>query len=289
MGSAQRRTSADNQDHTASFLVTSRFLPVEEFPQFASSDPLDWQRAGGAPYEPYTGDWYIYSQRADASYKRLTRTVDLRDATAGRLEFRTSFDTESDWDFVFVEARPVGTNDWTTLPDANGNTDPDTGDSCPGGWVDELHPHLPHYMNDYGAPTGTTGEWNAASGSSGGWQDWSFDLTDYAGEQVQVHIAYASDWSTQGLGAFVDDTRVVVDGTEVATSFESGPGGWQITGPPPGSGENANNWIRTQTAFEEGAGVTTDDTVYVGFGVEGLRTQAMRNDLVERALTHLLG
>ena len=283
-------TSADNQDHTAAFLLTSSFLPLGEFPQFASSAPLKWQRPGAAPFEPFTGDWYVYSQRGDVSYKRLTHTVDLRDASAGTLEFRTSFDTEADWDYVFVEARPVGTDDWTTLPDANGNTGQDTGDSCPEGWVEELHPQLAHYMNDACEPTGTTGEWNAATGNSGGWQNWSVDLSDYAGQRVQVHIAYASDWSTQGLGAFVDDPRVLVDGTGAgATSFESGLGGWRVTGPPPGSGDNANDWIRTQTAFDEGAGVTTDDTVYVGFGVEGLRTQAMRNDLVQRALAHLLG
>ena len=31
--------SADNQDHTASLLATSSFLPPAEFPQFASSAP----------------------------------------------------------------------------------------------------------------------------------------------------------------------------------------------------------------------------------------------------------
>ncbi|WP_328854884.1 hypothetical protein OHB01_02465 [Microbispora hainanensis] len=34
---------------------------------------------------------------------------------------------------------------------------------------------------------------------------------------------------------------------------------------------------------------TTKDTVYFGFGAEGATTQAMRTDLVRRALTHLLG
>ena len=62
-----------------------------------------------------------------------------------------------------------------------------------------------------------------------------------------------------------------------------------MAGPPRGLAANPNDWIRTQTAFDEGAGVTTTDTVYVGFGVEGLTTQAMRNDLVRRSLTHLLG
>ena len=40
---------ADNQDHTASLLTTSSFLPEAEFPQFASSEPIEWNRPGGAP------------------------------------------------------------------------------------------------------------------------------------------------------------------------------------------------------------------------------------------------
>ena len=83
---------------------------------------------------------------------------------------------------------------------------------------------------------------------------------------------------------------VTVDGATVAqTSFEDGLGGWTVAGPPPGSDANANDWVRSQEAFEEGAGVTTDDTVYTGFGAEGLTTQRMRDDFITRAMEHLLG
>ena len=44
----QRRRSAQNQDHTALLLTTSSFLPPDEFPQFASAAPLDWDIPGGA-------------------------------------------------------------------------------------------------------------------------------------------------------------------------------------------------------------------------------------------------
>jgi len=50
-----------------------------------------------------------------------------------RLEFVTSYETDGNWDYLFVEAHPVGSNDWTTLPDLNGHTDTDTGLSCLGG------------------------------------------------------------------------------------------------------------------------------------------------------------
>ena len=279
--------SAQNQNHTASFLTTSGFLPPEEFPQFASSTVADWIRPGGAPYDPRTGGWYLYSQQDDVSYKRLTRTVDLTEADAGELSFWTSYDTETDWDYLFVEAHPVGSDDWTTLPDANGHTKQGTGDSCIEGW-DDLHPFINHYQGADCSPVGTTGEWHAATGGSNGWQEWSIDLSEYAGQQVEISIAYASDWGTQGLGVFLDDATVTVDGTETATSFEDDLGGWTVSGAPEGSDPNNNDWQRDQLAFEEGAVVVTEDTVFAGFGLEGFAPE-QRDDFMARSLAHLLG
>ena len=280
--------SAGNQDHTASFLTTSSFLPPDQFPQFASSAPVGWVRPGGAPFDPRTGDWYLYSGQSDVSYKRLTRTVDLTGATSGELSFHTSYDIEADWDFLLVEAHEVGSDEWTTLPDANGNTSTATGESCQSGWAEELHPFLGHYVDADCSPTGTTGTWNAATGASGGWQEWSVDLSGYAGKQVEVSISYVSDWATQGLGVFLDDTTVLVDGAAVAqTSFEEDLGGWVLAGPPAGSQPAASDWSRSEQAFEEGAVVITEDTVYLGFGLEGL-APANRDDLVARSIGHLL-
>ena len=59
------------------------------------------------------------------------------------MSFWTSYDTEEDWDFLFVEAHAVG-DDWTTLPDANGHTSTDR-TKLPEGWID-LHPWLEHYQ-----------------------------------------------------------------------------------------------------------------------------------------------
>ncbi|MGH3736787.1 MAG: M14 family zinc carboxypeptidase [Micromonosporaceae bacterium] len=281
--------SANNQGHTASFLSTSSFLPPSQFPQFGSSAPVGWDRPGGAPYDPRTGSYYANSQSADKGYKRLSRTVDLTGASSGTLEFWSSYDLETDWDYMFVEARTVGQDDWTTLPDANGHTGQGTGDSCASGWVDAIHPHLGHYMNADCAPTGTTGAWHAATGSSGGWGQWSIDLSAYAGKQVEISISYATDWGTLKLGTFVDDTTVTVDGVATSTSFETDLGGWTVSGPPAGSPGNGNDWVRSTAAFEEGAVVVTDDTVYVGFGIEGLSTAEQRNSFMKRSLKHLLG
>lgn len=280
--------SADNQDATSSFVSTSGILPVGQFPQFESGPSARWDKPGG-PFDPHSGDQYVYSKIADVSYKRLTRTVTVP-AGGGTLDFWTSFDTEPDWDYVFVEARTPTGNDWTTLPDLNGHTSQATGDSCASGWR-ELHPQLDHYQSYDAAtetctPIGTTGEWNAASGNSGGWQDWSVDLSKWAGGQVEVSIAYASDWGTQGLGTFVDDVTLP-DGT--STSFESGLEGWTVSGAATGSSANANDWeVIGAGGFPVGAALTTPDSLLLGFGFEGISTAAERNEVMGRALEHLL-
>src|SRR5215213_2866675 len=256
-------SSANNQDHSASFISTSGILPADKYPQFDSWASARYVRPGG-PFDPHTGTYYAYSQIADVSYKRLTRTVDLTGKSSGNFFFWISPTTEPDWDYVFVEAHTVGQDDWTTLPDSNGHTSQSTGpndpdlSSCAGNWH-ELHPWLAHYQTFDGVgactPTGTTGEWNAASGRSSGWEQWSLDLSRYAGKQVELSISYASDWSVQGLGAFVDDTTV---STGATTSFEDGLGGWTVSGPPAGSAPNSNDWTRTTAAgFPEGAAIST--------------------------------
>ncbi|GAA3198735.1 M14 family metallopeptidase [Actinocorallia longicatena] len=288
-GTLNGGTGANNQDHTASFLTTSSFLSPKKHKDFAGTAPIKWDRPGGAPFDPRTGSQYVYSQVADDSYKRLTSTVDLTGKSSGKLTFQTSYETEAAWDHVFVEAHTVGQDDWTTLPDLNGHTTQETGDSCASGWR-TLHPFLDHYQGADCSPTGTTGAWNAASGKSGGWQEWAVDLTPYAGKKVELSITYVSDWGTQLLGVFVDDATVTADGATLSsTSFEADLGGWTVPGPPAGSAAAPNDWIRTVRAFEEGAGVVTKDSVYVGFGVEGFSTEAARTDFVKKAMKHLIG
>jgi len=282
--------SAANQDHSNSFITTSGILNPQQYPQFDSWVAGRWDRTGG-PFEPHTGDAYAYSQIGDVSYKRLTRTIDVP-AGGAQLSFWTSYDTEESWDHVAVEAHTPGQDDWTTLPDLGGGTSDSVGESCPAGWR-ELHPQLDHYQTyDADASTctssGTTGDWNAASGSSGGWRQWTVDLAGYADGQVEVSISYISDWSTQGLGVFVDDISTSTG--EGTTSFENGDlGGWEISGPPPGSAPNPNDFIITTAAgFPEAAVVATPGSLMTGFGFEGIDDADVRAEWMGRALDHLL-
>jgi hypothetical protein len=195
--------------------------------------------------KPRTGEQYAISQKGDPSFKRLTRTIAVP-AGGATLSFWITRDTEPNWDFVFVEAKTAGENDWTTLRDLNGHTSQDTGFSCP--FWHELHPFLGHYQTDNGdgtcSPEGTTGEWWAASGSSDGWERWRINLSAFAGTTARVSISYASDDFVQLAGAFIDD--VVVSTGTGTTSFENDGNtfdGWRVPGAPAGSAPNPNDWI----------------------------------------------
>ena len=196
------------------------------------------------PVAPRTGDQYALSQSADLAYKRLTRTIAVP-AGGGELSFWVTRDTEPGWDFFFVEAHPVGSDDWTTLPDENGHTSQSTGNVCPF-WLG-LHPFLEHYQTetDEGCdPEGTTGEWHAASGASGGYEQWTVDLSAYAGQTIEISLTYASDDIVAFPGVFVDD--IAGPGGIGSTSFENDGNtmdGWTVTGAPAGSEANPNDWI----------------------------------------------
>lgn len=196
------------------------------------------------PALPRTGTSYAWSQAGNRSYKRLARTISVP-AGGAALSFWTDRDTEQDWDFMFVEARTAGAEDWTTLPDANGHTSAATGSSCPS-WH-QIHPFLTHYQTDSGGgpctASGTSGQWWAASGASEGWEQWAVDLSAYAGRDMELAITYASDERVQGAGVFIDD--IALSTGVGSTSFEDDGDtwdGWRAAGEPAGSPANANDW-----------------------------------------------
>jgi Peptidase family M1 domain/Peptidase M1 N-terminal domain len=216
---------------------------------------------------PSTGTHLMTSGApADGSYKRLTHTITVP-ASGASLSFDVTRDTESGWDFLFVEEHTVGAEDWTTLPDLNGHTSSDTGYSCPfGGWQ-AIHPFLAHYQTDNhdGSCTaqGTTGTWSAATDTSDQKAEtWKVDLTPYAGKTIELSIAYASNGGGQNHGVYIDD--IVSSTGEGTTSFEpdgNTTDGWTVPGAPPGSPGNTSDF---------GVGTTADEPE--SFGVVAQRS-----------------
>jgi hypothetical protein len=191
---------------------------------------------------------------------------------------------------VIVEARTVGQENWTTLPDLNGGTQTGPPAECTaGGFLLRMHPFLSHYLGgqDCSQP-GTSGTWNSFTGSTGGWRQVAFDLSGYKGQSVELHISYVTDPASGGVGAFVDDTRVVIDDAVDADGFEGATSSWTVGGPPAGSPPNSGDWQIDEQLVNFFAGTSTEDTLLLGFGLEQLATDQDRSELLGQALAGLL-
>jgi hypothetical protein len=298
--------SAQNNDSTATLLTTSSVLDPARYPLWADSRAVArWLRPFASPFDPHAGDWFLSAGADDAAYKRLLKPVAVP-AGGGSVNLWTSFDLERDYDYMFVEIRTAGEDDWTTLADANDHTSADTGLSCPstaaGSHWHSNHPFLAHYQTvinggDACTATGTSGAWNAATGSSGGWQEWSLPIpAQFHGKDVEIAVSVATDPGTLGLGAWVDELRVLdasgapVDSADA--SFEAGMDGWTLPGPPGPAGDAgqsaATGWERAESApFVEAPVVTTSDTVFTGFGFEAITGAANRAAFMRAVLAHL--
>jgi hypothetical protein len=245
---------ADNPLNEAGALaVTSDVLPTEQFPLFTSGSAGVYSGSSGGAFDPVESDWYVGAVHTDDSYLRLSRTVDLSRVTAAQtpqLSAQLSFDVEPDYDHVIVEAHPVGSDAWTTLPEAGGLTTTTPPADCERGLLLDSHSFLLHYLTPGDTactPTGTTGAWNAMTGNSGGWRPVTFDLSAYAGQQVELVISWVTDEAFGGVAVAVDDTRLLVGGTTVdAEGFETGLGPWRISGPPTGSPAGGAAFERSQ-------------------------------------------
>jgi predicted deacylase len=277
-------------DEAGSFQPTSDVLPPAQFPQFTSHGSAEYEVAGVNPYAPVEGTRYAAAVHADNSYMRLTRTIDLTSATAAQLQFQLSLNSEENYDHFIVEAHTVGMDNWTTLAEIGGATSTARPAECsiPGFLVD-LHPFLTHYFSgaDCSGP-GSTGAWNSITGSTGGWVPVAYDLSAFFGQQVEVSLTYVTDPNTGGVGAFVDDTRVVVNGVTSADGFEGTTSAWAVGATPPDSPPPAGNWVIGPNQVNSFAATSTDDTLLLGFGLEQLSTDAERNQLMDKALAGLI-
>ncbi|ASF41399.1 protease [Halobacillus halophilus] len=146
--------------------------------------------------EPASGEYQYFSGSADDLHNYLTKTVDLTDATSAKFNFKTWYDIEKDWDYAYVtvDGEPIA-SDITTNED-------------------------PYDVNDG----------NGITGSSDGWIDASFDLSAYAGQEVEVAIEYVTDGAVSNPGLYADDLSVVVDGEEVVFDDAEGDAKFNLDG-----------------------------------------------------------
>lgn len=287
-------------DGVMDYDLTAARHPIETYPQFAASAAAHYTDVG---LGPRTGDKMAYSGLPqDYEYQRIQRTIDLAGKTTAELSFYEAHQVRQTFEALVVEAHTVGQDDWTTLPDTGGRTSPQTALACNSAQWYGLFPHLPHYMKPVGEgmtascePTGTTGEWHAVGGTSGRWQPFTVDLSRWAGKQVEVAITYVRSRRAQAnTYVIVDDVTVTADGATLSTtSFEDGDGGWAFTGLPAGN-PPADPSVQFSLAGRDALPIDVDGAIVVaeraitfGFGLQAVPDEALRADLLKRALAHL--
>lgn len=288
-------TDTNPLDKAGRFTVTSDNLPAKQFPQFTSAAAGSYPGLTN-PYAPFAGQGMASATHADQDWKRLTHTIDLTGVTAAdqpELRFALNWNLENGYDHGVLEAHTTGADDWTTLPDKNGNSKSAVPAECEAGFLINLHPFLRHYLTPgAGACTasGTTGVWNSFTGSSGGWKPVAFDLSPYAGKKIEVSLSAITDPSTGGRGLFADNAQLVVGGNAVETEgFETSLGSWSVAPAPAGSPSVTGDWARTGELYKSYAAVTARDSVLLGFGFEQVPGSAERAALMGASLAHLRG
>lgn len=124
----------------------------------------------------------------------MVSKVDLTKVTNPTLNFKTWYDIEKSWDFASIQVREVGTNDWTYI---KGNIT-----------TTEHHPQA-----DVVVPHGITG-------TSNGWVDGKFDLSEFKEKNVEIKFEYETDAYSFGAGFYVDDIKLM-DGNNVILSDDA--------------------------------------------------------------------
>ena len=285
--------SAGNQDHSASFIPTSTLLPPSQFPD----QPDSWisskfDRTGG-PFDPHTGTHYMYSQIGDQSYKRLTRTI----IGSGRRRDDVLLDVVQHRDRLGLRVRRGTHGRSGRLDDAARRERPHRHldrRELPGGLV--RHPPVPRALPD------AQRRRIVLADRDDGLVERCLRLLErlaavvgqprcvrrQAGrgvDHVRQRLVDRRAWATSSTTSRSRRARERRRSRTTATSWTVGP----ATGPAPGSAPNPNNFERLAAGgFKEGPVVATPDTLYFGFGFEGISTPSARNTVMARSMAYLL-
>jgi hypothetical protein len=111
---------------------------------------------------------------------------------------------EQDYDFAYLEVSTDGGSTWKIINTPSGTSANPTGNNL--GW-------------------GYTG--NSGSDPSE-WVEEVVDLSDYAGQKIQVRFEYVTDAAVNRAGFMVDD--ISIPELDYSTDFEGDTGDWEETG-----------------------------------------------------------
>lgn len=141
---------------------------------------------------PRTGEFEYYGGKGDEADHKMFTSIDLSDVTTATLEFDAWYNIEKYWDYAMVQVSTDGGKTWESLASENTTSQLD-----PNGYP-AISENLPGY-----------------TGSSNGWIHESLDISNYAGQEIQVQFRSMTDWATNLDGFFADNITVRADGKEI--------------------------------------------------------------------------
>ena len=156
--------------------------------------------SGLLPTDANSGSYMFWSNRGDESDMTLTREFDFTSISEPiSMSFAMWHDLETDYDYVHLEASTDGET-WEILTTPSG-----TGEN----------------------PTGGSNGWGY-NGQTNGWVTEEVDLSQFAGQTVQIRFEYVTDAALNGEGFLLDDVQI--DAINYQSDFETDEGGWTPSG-----------------------------------------------------------
>ena len=146
------------------------------------------------PESPPSGSSSFWSNQGDESNMSLSQEFDLSKASGAiALTYRTWFDIEKNYDYVYLSASEDGKT-WNILKTPSGTDTNPTGANLGWGYTDQ----------------------------SNGWLDESVDLSAYAGKKVQIRFDYITDAAVNGRGMLIDNLAIAAIGYQSDLKIDSG-------------------------------------------------------------------
>ncbi|HOC43401.1 MAG TPA: M14 family zinc carboxypeptidase [Thermoanaerobaculales bacterium] len=209
----------------------------------ASSQGWQWGSPSGAGNPGAHSGTKVWATNLSGDYQQNAHWyLDLAAvpiAGGGRISFWHWYEFESSWDGGNLSVRPAGSGSYTLLTPDGGYPSSD--------------------VSALGQPgfTGTTGEW----------QEVSFELGEWAGQTVDLRWHFASDSSYEYLGWYLDD--ITVTGAEHLADFEYSPADPAVGQPVAFTDRSSGPVAGWQWEFGDG-GSSTEQNPSHAFPAEGV-------------------
>ncbi|MEH7483009.1 immune inhibitor A domain-containing protein [Neobacillus drentensis] len=149
---------------------------------------------------PQSGNFQYWGGQGDEKDNTMETNVNLTGKTQATLTFDAWYDIEETWDYAFVQVSEDNGATWHSLSNSNTRTETANG----------VYPTIPAALPGF-------------TGKSDGWKTQSFDLSAYAGKNIQLRLRYVTDWGTSLKGFFADNIKVTANGQTIVDDGGESP------------------------------------------------------------------